>query len=108
MDTADLIIKNANQLICPITNNSNFGRLKIIENGAIACRKGCIVAIDITTEILNQFNAGSGTEIINAETPSCAAVFDVPSTSMSEPFQRNITPIMNAGIVKVIGIIVGV
>ena len=44
-------------------------------------------------------------EIIIDEIPIFAAVFDVPSTNTSEPFHRNIIPIMNDGIDRATSII---
>ena len=40
----------------------------------------------------------SKTDMIKAEMPRCAAVFDVPPTSASDPFHSNITPNKNIGI----------
>ena len=45
------------------------------------------------------------TEIISEDTPNCTAIFAVPSTSTSDPFQRRKTPIINAGNENIIEII---
>ena len=62
------------------------------------------------TEIANSGaevpNPTSITEIINDEIPKCTAVFDVLSTSISDPFQRKTTPMISTGSARIVGIII--
>jgi len=53
----DLLIINAKQLICPSDDENKKPELKIIENGAIACSQGKIVAAGHSTEITEKFQA---------------------------------------------------
>ncbi len=50
-------------------------------------------------------NATIINEIMIEDIPNFAAVLDVPSTRISDPFQRKIIPIINEGIAKTVSII---
>jgi len=57
LSQADIIIKNANQLICPSESGDSSKKLKIIENGAVACNDGKIVGFGNSAQVLKDFNS---------------------------------------------------
>lgn len=63
---ADLLIKNARELVCPDSSHSGFGKIQIIENGAIACFEGKIIAQGETESVLNEIEIEPDTQVINA------------------------------------------
>ena len=80
MTYADLIIKNAKQLLNPVVNNSNKSELQFIENGSVACFRGKIVGVGSTLEILDQFKRSDQCTVIDAEGKVVAPGFVDPHT----------------------------
>jgi imidazolonepropionase len=80
LKNADLLIKNARQLLKPKSKNSNKGEFQFIENGSVACFQGKIVASSSTPEILDQFNFSHNTTIIDATEKVVAPGFIDPHT----------------------------
>lgn len=79
MKKADLIIKNAHQLICPMSKR-NGSELKIIENGAVACVQGKIAGIGNTREIVRTFKNDEKDSVIDAAGKVVAPGFVDPHT----------------------------
>jgi len=69
---ADLIIRNASQLICPIENNQGVSELQIIDNGAVAVSQGKIIDYGKSPEIIRQF---ASKKIIDASSKVVAPGF---------------------------------
>jgi len=80
LDSADLLIKNAAQLISPCLDGSTKSRLKIIENGAVACQNGKIYLAGSTSEVVNQISLNPEAKIINAVGKVVAPGFVDPHT----------------------------
>ena len=80
MKNADLLIKNAKQLLNPILDNSNNSKLQIIENGSIACFQGKIVISGSTAEILDQIILIENATVIDATGKVVAPGFVDPHT----------------------------
>lgn len=80
MKQADIIIKNANQLLCPGVENYSNGLLKIIKDGAIAISHGKIAAIGSTKKIIEQFHVTEKTNVIDASGKAVAPGFVDPHT----------------------------
>ncbi len=72
MVEADLIIRNASQLICPIENNQGVSELQIIDNGAVAVSQGKIIDYGKSPEIIRQF---ASKKIIDASSKVVAPGF---------------------------------
>jgi len=77
---ADLLIKNAEQLLCPISDNSNKSQFQIIENGSIACSKERIVLSGTSAEIINQIDLSPDATVIDATGKVVAPGFVDPHT----------------------------
>ena len=77
MTKAELIIKNAKQLICPLERSDGASELKIIEDGAIACSQGKIVGFGESSEVMNNFTSN---KVINATGKVVAPGFVDPHT----------------------------
>ncbi|MBC8183413.1 imidazolonepropionase [candidate division KSB1 bacterium] len=77
MTEVDLIIKNGNQLLCPVEDINGNAKLEIFENGAVACNQGKIVGYGKTSEIVDQFFAK---KIIDATGKVVAPGFVDPHT----------------------------
>ena len=80
MKQADIIIKNANELLCPGVENYNSGLLKIIKDGAIAISQGKITAIGSTKKIIEQYDVTEKTNVIDASGKVVAPGFVDPHT----------------------------
>lgn len=80
MKNADLLIKNAKQLLNPVFNSSTKSELQIIENGSIACFQGKIVRSGSTAEILDQINLIDNATVIDATGKVVAPGFIDPHT----------------------------
>jgi imidazolonepropionase len=80
LKNADLLIKNAKQLLNPILDNSNNSKLQIIENGSIACFQGKIVISGSTAEILDQIILIENATVIDATGKVVAPGFVDPHT----------------------------
>ena len=80
MKNADLLIKNAKQLLNPVINSSNKSELQFIENGLVACFQGKIVLTGSTPKILNQFNISDDVTVIDATGKVAAPGFVDPHT----------------------------
>ena len=80
MKNADLLIKNAKQLLNPILDSSNNSKLQIIENGSIACFQGKIVISGSTAEILDQIILIENATVIDATGKVVAPGFVDPHT----------------------------
>ncbi|MCD4664259.1 MAG: imidazolonepropionase, partial [Bacteroidales bacterium] len=80
MEQADIIIKNANELLCPGVENYNRGLLKIIKDGAIAINQGKITAIGSTKKIIEQYDVTEKTNVIDASGKVVAPGFVDPHT----------------------------
>jgi len=80
LKNADLLIKNAKQLLNPILDNSNNSKLQIIENGSIACFQGKIVISGSTAEILDQIILIENATVIDATGNVVAPGFVDPHT----------------------------
>ena len=77
MKEATLIIKNAEQLICPTEGSGKKNKLCIIKNGAVACFQEKIVGFGDTTELLENFHSK---DIIDAAGKVVAPGFVDPHT----------------------------
>ncbi len=66
MNSADLFIKNARQLINPVRNSSIKSELQFIENGSIACHHGKIVRSGSILEILKDISLRDDALVIDA------------------------------------------
>ncbi|HEX9974972.1 MAG TPA: imidazolonepropionase [bacterium] len=80
MEYVDLLIKNAHQLINPVLNDRQTSELLIIENGAVACREGKIVASGTTSDVTNQIRIDNNTRVIDATDKVLAPGFVDPHT----------------------------
>ena len=80
MKTADLLIKNINQLVCPTIDYSDNSYLKIIKNAAIASYKGKIVAFGETEKICANIKLSPNSDIIDASNKVVAPGFVDPHT----------------------------
>jgi imidazolonepropionase len=80
LKNADLLIKNAKQLLNPILDSSNNSKLQIIENGSIACFQGKIVISGSTAEILDQIILIENATVIDATGKVVAPGFVDPHT----------------------------
>ncbi len=80
MQNADLLIKNAGQLISPVLDGSGKGRLTIIENGAVACYKGKTIATGKTSEIVDKIDLIPAAKVIDAAGKVIAPGFVDPHT----------------------------
>jgi imidazolonepropionase len=80
LKNADLLIKNARQLLKPKSKNLNKGEFQFIENGSVACFQGKIIALGSTPEILDQFNFSHTATIIDATEKVVAPGFVDPHT----------------------------
>jgi imidazolonepropionase len=80
LKNADLLIKNAKQLLNPILDSSNNSKLQIIENGSIACFQGKIVISGSTAEILDQIILIENATVIDATGNVVAPGFVDPHT----------------------------
>jgi imidazolonepropionase len=67
MHEADLLVMNANQLLSPDPDSATGSRLTIIEEGALACFQGQIVAQGETAAVLDAIRLTKGAEVIDAE-----------------------------------------
>ncbi|HHX51828.1 MAG TPA: amidohydrolase family protein, partial [Clostridia bacterium] len=69
---ADLIIKNANQLVTSKGAstrpkiNEELGQIEIIEDGAVAAAADKIIAVGTTKEVLQQVDLSLGAKVIDA------------------------------------------
>jgi len=77
---AELFIKNARQLLIPVADKSSQGELKIIEDGAVACHQGKIVASGAGSEVLSQIELAPEATIIDATGKVVAPGFVDPHT----------------------------
>lgn len=80
MEFADLFIKHAHQLLSPVVNDRLESELLIINNGAVACRAGKIVASGETSVVLNQIQTDRNTRVIDATGKIVAPGFVDPHT----------------------------
>ena len=80
MKIADLLIKNAGQLLITVKDSSNKNRIKIIEDGSIVCFKGTIIQAGKTSEILKLVNIDNRTTVIDATGKVVAPGFVDPHT----------------------------
>ena len=80
MKTADLLIKNAGQLIVPNLDRSNRYQIQIIEDGSIICSQGKIVRIGKTSEILDKADLTNNAVVIDAAKKVVAPGFIDPHT----------------------------
>lgn len=80
LEVADLLIKHAHQLISPVLNDRLESDVRIIENGAVACRAGKIVASGETPGVLNQIRIDENTHVIEATGKVVAPGFVDPHT----------------------------
>lgn len=78
--TAELLIVNASQMLMPVEHENGFGALKIVENGAVACAGGEIIACGATDELLGRIDRDTGTTIIDASGKLIAPGFIDPHT----------------------------
>lgn len=67
MREADLLVMQANELLCPVPDPTNGSRLIIIEDGAIASFQGKIIARGTTEAVLAETKLISGAEVIDAK-----------------------------------------
>jgi len=77
---ADLLIKNAKQLLKPTLNSSNASQLQVTENGSVACYQGKIIGSGSTSEIVRQINLVENAAIIDAADRVVAPGFIDPHT----------------------------
>lgn len=64
---ADLLIKNAAQLVTPFQDEKEgWGGLRTIENAAVACLNGSIVKVGSSDEVLKQIDLDDDTEVFDA------------------------------------------
>lgn len=80
MEIADLLIKNARQLVIPIKDSSYKSRIQIIDDGSVACHKGRILYSGKTSDILKQVKLSSDATIIDAADKVVAPGFIDPHT----------------------------
>ncbi|MDZ7339817.1 MAG: imidazolonepropionase [candidate division KSB1 bacterium] len=67
MCEADLLVMNANQLLCPESDAENGSCLTVIQDGAIACYQGKIVAQGKTKTVMDTIRLSQGADVIDAE-----------------------------------------
>ncbi len=82
MKNADLLIKNAKQLLKPRLKNSSKDEFQFIENGSVACFQGKIVISGSTPEILGQINLSHDATVIDATEKVVAPCFVDPHTHL--------------------------
>jgi imidazolonepropionase len=76
----ELLIVNASQVLIPTEHENGFGALKIVENGAVACADGKIIACGTTDELPGNIDTNSATTIIDATGKLVAPGFIDPHT----------------------------
>jgi len=76
----DFLIENASQLVTPLTHAPGFGELKIIENGAVGCYQGKILAVGNSQEVRRDITLSPEATVLDATNQVITPGFVDPHT----------------------------